>query len=518
MKPNIVIVMTDQQRMDLRAGCGYPLDTMPYLDSFARAGTDFRRAYTPNPVCLPARCSMFTGRYASCHKVRTNHNLRDICYSEDLIDVLRHAGYKTALCGKNHTYRKPEDFDFCERTGHLAGGGETNTTPDEIAFADFLKSTRHMEMHEPSPGGVEVQHPYRNVSSALRFLDETPREQPFFLWLSFAEPHNPYQVPVPYFDMFPPSSLPPLGSSAAECEKRGGTWLWERRCWEKVLGPDIDARIDRARSNYHGMLRLIDDQFRRFMEGLDQRGLRDNTLVIFLSDHGDFAGEYGLLRKGVELPEVLCHITMAAQGPDVGCGVLDDTHYVSLVDILPTVCDLIGEDIPFGCQGHSILPLLLGGSYPAHEYDTAYAEFGHGGLYWTEEDELTTAADRCLTDGKTFACISSWTSSGSIRMLRKGDWKIVMDMEGNGKLYRIASDPLELRDLWNDPDAAGKKTEMLVSLCAAILESEDPIPAPHNRYRTKTHPKGFRRDTSYRAPDPGVRAEGVEEALHRKGQ
>ena len=99
MKPNIVIVMTDQQRADLRRGCGYPIDTMPYLDSFAAGGRDFRCAYTPNPCCVPARVSMFTGRYPSCHNVRTNHNLRDVLYGEDLIDVLRRAGYHSLAGG-----------------------------------------------------------------------------------------------------------------------------------------------------------------------------------------------------------------------------------------------------------------------------------------------------------------------------------------------------------------------------------------------------------------------------------
>ena len=170
-KPNIIIVMSDQQRADLRKSCGYCLDTMPFLDAWAKGGCDFARGYTPNPTCMPARVSMFTGRYTQCHKVRTNHNAADAYYTEDLLDILKRAGYETALCGKNHSHREPEDFDFHETCGHLGYEGEKNNTPEEIAFADYLRSTKHMEMHEPSPGGVEVQHPYRNVSDALRFID-----------------------------------------------------------------------------------------------------------------------------------------------------------------------------------------------------------------------------------------------------------------------------------------------------------------------------------------------------------
>ena len=163
-RPNIIIVMTDQQRADLRKSCGYELDTMPFLDEWAQGGVDFECAYTPNPTCMPARVSMYTGRYSESHHVRTNHNMKDALYTRDLLDVLKENGYVTALCGKNHSHHEPEEFDFHETCGHLGYEGEINTTPEEVTFADFLKSTKHMEMHQPSPGGVEVQHPYRNVS------------------------------------------------------------------------------------------------------------------------------------------------------------------------------------------------------------------------------------------------------------------------------------------------------------------------------------------------------------------
>jgi len=514
MKPNIVIVMTDQHRADLRKGCGYPLDTMPFLDSFAKNGYDMRRAYTPNPCCKPARVSMFTGRYPSCHNVRTNHNINDVVYKEDMLSVFKRAGYRTALCGKNDSHVRWQRFDFCERNGHLGKKDTTGASEEQKALWDYLDATRHMEMHSPSPGGVELQHPYRNVSSAFKFLDENKDGKPFFMWLSFAEPHNPYQVPQPYFDMFPPEALPPISSGADKCKVKGKTWEWERKCWETVLGENTEERINRARSNYHGMLRLIDDQFKRFIEGLEERGLRENTVIVFLSDHGDFAGEYGLIRKGVSLPEVLCHITMAWQGPGMLKGVTDTEHCVNLVDILPTVCELTGESIPFGCQGRSLVDLLKGNKVPAGEFDVAYSEFGYGGLYWNEEDHLTTAADRCLTDGKTFACISSWTASGQMRMARKGNYKIIMDMMGNGELYDLSSDPFEVNDLWNDPEYASVKSDMLVTLCAAVLKAADPLPAPRNRYRAKAHPKGYWNDESYVAEDPGVPDEIIDQYVH----
>ncbi len=107
-------------------------------------------------------------------------------------------------------------------------------------------------------------------------------------------------------------------------------------CGRRWLGESVEERILRARSNYHGMLRLIDDQVKRLIEGLRERGLEENTIVIYVSDHGDFVGEYGLIRKGPDLPDVLTHIPMIFKGPDIVPQGRRGSCFVSLVDILPT--------------------------------------------------------------------------------------------------------------------------------------------------------------------------------------
>ena len=503
-KPNFIIVMTDQQQDSARKSRAFALDTMPFLDSFAAEGADFACAYTSNPTCMPARVSLFTGRYPSCHRVRTNHNMRDAYYTKDLLDVLREAGWRTALCGKNHSHHSPQDFDFCRRNGHLGNEGEVNSTPEEEAFAAFLRSTNHMETHIPSPGGLAVQHPYRNVSDALAFIDSCPEDQPFFAWVSFAEPHNPYQVPEGYFDLFPPSALPAPHAGKEALPGKGPSYEWLRGVWEKVLGPDIENRILRARSNYYGMLRLIDDQFRRLVEGIDARGLKENTYIIYLSDHGDYAGEYGLIRKGAGLPEVLTRIPLAIRGP--GIRHKRFCECVSIVDLFPTVCDILGVPIPFGVQGRSLLPLLKGEEVPEGEFDTAYCESGFSGLYWTEKDGLTLweegTCDRELT---RFDCLNTWTQCGQARMVRKGDWKLTCDMMGRAALFCLKEDPFEIRNRIDDPACLPVKADMLKEMAAAMMRAADPLPAPHRRYRVKIHPKGYWRDADYRCGDPGVR-------------
>ena len=515
-KPNIIIVMTDQQRADLRKACGYELDTMPFLDAWAKGGVDFARAYTPNPTCMPARVSMFTGRFSQSHQVRTNHNAMDALYTRDLLDVLKENGYATALCGKNHSHHAPEDFDFHETCGHLGNEGEINTTLEEIEFAKFLGRTEHMEVHYPSPGGVTVQHPYRNVSSALKFIDEVDGRQPFFAWVSFAEPHNPYQVPEPYFDLFPPESLPKNRAGAEALEGKGERFSWLRGVWEQVLGTEIEKRIQRARSNYHGMLRLIDDQFKRLIEGLKERGLEEETVVLFLSDHGDFVGEYGLIRKGPDLPDILCRIPFIWRGPGIAAQGRREQGFISIVDILPTLCEMIGAETPFGCQGKSILPLLTGNAVPEKEFDCAYAESGFGGLYWNEEDGLTLTEEGASNEMVTFDCLNTWTQCGQVRSLWKGDYHIQLDMMGTGLLYCVANDPRELYNLWDKEEFAAVKSQMLGELAAAMMRAQDPLPVPHFRYRTKVHPRGYWYQ-EYRMSDPGVgNMEGIGKRLGEK--
>ncbi len=505
MKPNIVIVMADQQRAGLRRSCSYDLDTMPFLDEWADGGVDFDLAYTPNPTCMPARVSMFTGRYPESHKVRTNHNAADALYTYDLLDVLKGLGYKTALCGKNHSHHPHDDFDFHETCGHLGYEGEPNDTPAEKEFADFLCATQHMETHTPSPGGIEVQHPYRNVSSALKFIDQTAGKDPFFAWISFAEPHNPYQVPEPYFDMFPPESLPPIETSLDDLAAKGARFPWLRGVWEQVMPGDLEKRILRVRSNYHGMLRLIDDQFKRLVTGLAERGLLDNTIVIYLADHGDFMGEYGLIRKGPDLPEVLTRIPMIFSGPGIRAQGKREDACVNIVDVLPTLCAILETGTPFGSQGRSLVPLLKGEAAPFREFDIAYAESGFSGLYWNDKDGLDLIAEGASHNTVTFDCLNTWTQCGQVRMARKGDWKIQVDMMGTGHLYDLKNDPLEVRDMWDDPGCLLVKADMLTELMAATLRASDPLPAPHNRYRTKVHPSGYWFQKDYVSQDPGVR-------------
>ena len=510
MKPNIVIVMVDQMRWDLRKAKGYPLDTMPFLDSLSSRGLEFDRAYTPNPTCMPARVSMLTGRVPSCHNVRTNHNAEDAVYTDDMIDVLKENGYLVGLCGKNHSHLRAEDMDWWEETSHLGAEPGAALTPDEAAFDSFMKTLNFCDSMTASPFTVKEQLPYRNVSSFFRFMDKALGEKkPFFSWVSIAEPHNPYQVPHPYFDMFPPESLPPL--AAGKEDIRDPKMAFLRRAWEKVYGSDLEARYQRDRSNYLGMLRLIDDQLRRLVEGIEERGAMNDTLVVFLSDHGEFVGDYGLIRKGAGVAELLAHIPMVMFGAGVEKKGHDEKDFVSIIDIFPTLCDLIGTEVPFGVQGRSLAPILSGRPYPEKDFETGYSESGFGGLYWDDEDDLDPVREGATKDWHQFDCLDTWSQAGQVRMIRKGDWKLVVDMMGSKALYDISRDPYELNDLSSDPAFKDVLAEMALEFAAEVLRKADNIPSCRARYRTKVHPRGYWFDDEFHVTaDPGVKYYPVE--------
>lgn len=503
-KPNIVLVMADQLRYDLRKSKGYPLDTMPFLDSLSGQGLEFDRAYTPNPTCMPARVSLFTGRYPSCHNVRTNHNAEDAVYTEDLTDVLHDEGYLLALCGKNHSHLSREDFDWWETNGHLGAESEQELTDAGKSFDAYLKTLHFCDSEKPSPFTVKEQLPYRNVSSFFRFADKAISEdRPFFAWVSFAEPHNPYQVPYPYYDMFTPDSLPEI---TTDLSGREAKYLFMDEMWSRVYSEDKKERILRDRSNYLGMLRLIDDQLKRLYEGLNERNLLDDTLVIFVSDHGEFIGEYGLIRKGCGVGEILSHVPMVMYGHGVERSGHEKDAFVSLIDIFPTICNLLGVHTPFGVQGKNLLPLMQGKPYPERDFRIAYSETGFGGMYWDDRDDLDPVTEGAATDGwKAFDCLNTWTQAGTERMIRKGDYEFIADMMGNYRLYDISSDPLETQDLSDNPDYFDILMDMSLELNAVMMRASDPIPSCKWRYRTKIHPDGYWFDESYHVKsDPGV--------------
>ncbi len=497
-KPNIVLIICDQFRADASQREGFALNTTPFLDSLAKTGTWFDKAYCAMPACVPSRTSMITGRFPSATRVNSNMNLQDAFFTKDVFDVVKSQGYKTALIGKNHTYLKPKDFDFWKDYNHLGSGDPK--TQKEKDFNKYLKSTNFYMHKDPAPFPPNLQMPAQIVKSAEGWVDEMSQQKsPFFLYVSIPEPHNPYQVSEPYYSMFPPESLPPVDAGIESLSKKGTPYELLQQILEMGYG-DYEKQIPRIRSNYYGMLRLIDDQIKDLVNHLKQKGVYDNTIFVFVADHGDYVGEYGLIKKGAGVAEALTNIPMIWHGPGITGNKLPHDAHVSNVDIMPTICDIVGADMPDGVQGRSLWPLLQGKTYPKDEFSSVEVQEGYGGIRYDNFEEYSPYDDDgTITRGKQQADeLNTWTQSGRLRMLRKGDWKLVYDMQGKGELYNLSKDPAAIQNLYDDEHYLAKKQELLEDLMVWELRTEDPLPLPHpNRARKY----GFKRDSlNYLAP------------------
>ncbi len=471
-RPNIVLIMTDQQRADFSRAEGYPLDPTPCVDALGRDGARFRHAYTPMPTCGPARCSLMTGRWPKATRVRENGALDRVTALTDLPRTLREQGYRILLSGKNHTYLTEDDFDWSSMYMHNGGGRPDRRTQRDAAFDTWLESLDHGVHPEATPFPLENQPPYRVVSDAIAGLEEADPSDPFFLWLSFAEPHNPYQVPEPYFSMFPEDEIPDRAVGPEAIDGKGGKWRRLRDLIEEKR-PGYDDAWRQYRAVYLGMIRLIDDQIRRFVEWLDREGRLDDTVLIVTSDHGDYAGDYSLQRKGVGLPEVLTRVPLVVRGPGIVASETMREEFVSLVDIFPTICDMLDLPIADGVQGRSLWPILAGEPFPAEEFRSIYAELGVGGIHYTENERPPL---HFPYEGASFDELNSVTQSGNLKKVRMGDWTLTMDSQGNGEMYDLAADPFELDNLYEDPELAAQQLALTTELLRWTIRTEDDLP------------------------------------------
>lgn len=484
------MIMTDQQRANFTADSGLACDTMPVLDRVARDGASFSHAYTSYPACVPARTSLLTGRFPTAHRVRQNSTAAHAYYSKDLLDVLRDSGYRLHFAGKPHMHREPADFDsYAGPYWHSSGPERCDA---DAAFDEWLEQLDHGVAKEPTPFPLERQLPYRIVSDAIEVLEQADAAEPLFLWVSFPEPHNPYQVPEPYFGLFAEDDVPERLAGPETLPALTKRYRWLRTLVENKR-PGYDDEWRRYRANYLGMLRLIDDQIERLLTALGGRA--DDTLIIFVSDHGDYVGEYGLQRKGAGMSDFLMRIPLVFSGGGVTAG-QRRSELVSMVDLLPTVCELVGADIPPGVQGRSLLPLLHGEDAPATEFESIYAEMGYGGQSYGEDEHPPL---HFPYEGKRFDELNSVTHSGGERMVRLGDHKLIMDDAGIGQLFDLLDDPAELHNRYDDPDLADVRDHLLGVMVRWMIRVADDLPV--GTYQAKTADHNWRWDVS---PSPAA--------------
>ncbi len=427
-RPNILLLLTDQQRYDA-AGCnGARVVRTPAIDGIARRGMRFTSAYTPIALCSPARGCLMTGLYAHNHGQLANMGNFNGVFNTQVLEkpafprLLRAAGYQTGYAGKWHLPKEGVTEAWGFDRWHTTGDWHRQLKAAGIEFDYGRDDVQRMEWGRGAPFcGRTVLPPERThdawvADRAVEMIGAFAKAKaPFMVCASFFGPHFPYAVPAPHDTMYDPARVERWDNFDETFETKPLIQQKESLRWNasQLTWTDWQNVI----AHYWGACTFIDDQIGRVLSALDQSGRAGATLVILATDHGDMLGCHRLFNKGFHGYEETHHIPLVVSGPPVSKPGSVCDEFVNLVDLMPTVLDAAGVAQPQKVDGRSMLP-LLGGRRPDDWPQEAFSEF-HG-----YESTLY-----------------------SMRMVRNRRWKYVYNPATEDELYDVVSDPGELRNL-----------------------------------------------------------------------
>jgi arylsulfatase A-like enzyme len=516
LAPNVLFVITDQQRADHTGFAGNPVVRTPHLDALAARGTVFERCYVANPICMPNRASIVTGRMPSVHTVVFND--RSLPWSANtFVRRLREAGYRTGLLGKSHfqagmsrnterpspggpaTYDPyPEGWDHFEDPGRYEEGPVE--LPDDFYGFDRVElcidhggvaSGHHLQWalaqggdRERLLGGNAPDGPARWRSKhwwqiyqpdlpeelystrfvterTIDFVTEATREgRPWFAWCSFPDPHHPLTPPGRWFerhaaeDMELPATFrdPLEGAPGFMHVLRGLAPSDDPERYVFPFGPDAD-QVREAIAATYGMIEMIDDGVGRILAAIEALESERDTVVVFTSDHGDMMGDHGLIMKLLYHYQGCVRVPLVIADPRRQPG--RTRSLASSVDLAQTVLELCGLESWIDMQGHSLVPLL----------DEPKASVRDAVLV---EEDFPLARRRGPIPHRARSVITD-------------DGRITRYSSGEGQLFDLATDPDEIRDLWRDPAAADRRAALFERLAVELMAADAmarPEPGP----------------------------------------
>jgi choline-sulfatase len=483
--PNVLVIMTDQQQAMSLGLYGNPDVRTPALERLAADGLLYRHAFTAHPLCVPSRAAFWTGRWPHSTGVRTNEI--PLPTSEvDWASLLLDRGYTAGLFGKNHVFRA-DQLDRSAAVWEAGHGGPVARGGTLVRSAPLPKNAMPQGWasgdHAPRYGTMTLSEPPEQSTTALladqciEFLGARADDrQPFLAWLSIPDPHEPYQASEPYASMYDPDAIqmPPWRPDEfADKPER-------QQVFHELFGfaEMPDRRFREVRAMYYGMVRQIDDHVGRVLDALRAGGLDRDTIVIFTSDHGDYAGEHRLLGKSNAFYDALTRVPMIVSWPGhLPAGMVRD-ELVSLVDVMPTVLGLLGIEVPAAVQGQAmpgVLPDDHLAARPARQ--AVFSEYGAGGPAATLADVAALSPE--ARSGSGWPLLRQREAHGHGKMVRTARWKYVHDVTGEvDELYDLESDPWELENLAARPEMASVLTEMRQHLLDWLLATEDAKPVP----------------------------------------
>lgn len=523
-RPNFLLFITDQHRAD-HLGCyGNEIVRTPNIDGIASNGTRFDRFYVANPICMPNRASLMTGRMPSLHGVRHNGiplSTEDVTF----VELLRAAGYRTGLVGKSHlqnfTGTPPmQKFQAAEgkaappeelrqaRRHHRSGRAYENENPrlwdgdpgHEVltpfyGFDHVRLATEHGDLcgghylrwlgeRHPDPKslrGAENALPDNRYQSpqawrtrvpedlyptsfirdmALDYLDAHARSSagsPFFLQVSFPDPHHPFTPPGRYWDMYDPDRIP-LPESFGKGETPILKWLHEALERGEAVRTSQDAFAVTEREAReiialtYGMITMIDDAVGAILDRLRRRGLADDTVVIFTADHGDYMGDHSIMLKMLQHYHGLIRVPFLWADPAAQERGRTSKSLAQTIDIPATILARAGVQPYHGIQGRD----LADARAPAPD-----------GLV-IEED-----ASRPMLGVKPPYRVRTYVTDR---------WRLTLHYDGGwAELYDLERDPHETRNLWDDRGHREVRAELTERMLKRMITLQDLAPLPTGR-------------------------------------
>lgn len=479
---NILFIMVDQMRADCLGCEGHPTVRTPNLDWLASRSVRFDHAYVQTAVCGPSRMCYLTGRYTHAHRSYWN-GIPLPADEVTLPEYTRSLGLRSALCGKVH--HTPDERGPAERI-RRHGGFEPWELQDSTGEG-WLRHLRSRGYSFPSgqpgvdvftvrrPDGVRVNGwrfeaaPYPTVIAdedsdtayltqrAMDFIDNAGGD-PWMLHLSYFKPHWPLVAPDPYHRMYPLDAVPAPVRTPSELAEHPllGPFRTERRS----VPLDEERTWRQLRATYYGLITQLDDYLGRLWDFLRQRGLFDNTMIVFTSDHGEYLGDHWLFEKEM-FYEQATRVPLMVFDPDQRADAARGrvvNEFVESIDIAPTIIDALGGTIPTRIQGESLLPWLRGDG-PAVWRDAAHGDWDFRG--YKAGVELGLDSTQCR----------AW-------MIRTEDVKYIYFNGLPDLLFDLRSDPQELANVANDPDYRELRVSCLERLLRWRQSYEDSALGP----------------------------------------
>lgn len=465
---NWVIFMPDEMRAESVSCYGHPLVQMPHYDRLAREGVRFDQCHVPHPVCSPARCGLFTGWYPHTAGHRTLWHLLQP-HEPNLFRYLRQAGYEIAWFGKNDVLA-PECFDVVDTYGSAGGrnDGGNPYAPNDDAFYSFL--------YAPFDGDPHQTRDMRNVQRGIEFLRNHDGSQPFVLYLPLSLPHPPYGPPEPWASMIAPEDLPPLRPADLPDKPDYMTLIRRYRRLDRLP----EAFMRRVQAAYLGMCSYVDWMLGHLLQALDETGHADDTAIIVTSDHGDWAGDYGLVEKWPSaLDDCITRVPLLVRVPGGAAGHVV-CEPVAWFDLMPTMLELSGIQATHTHFAQSLAPQLQGAPGDANR-----AVFCEGGYDTHEPHCFEGTTDLPYDIGHDPTAIyypkglqqqEHPESVCRAAMIRTMTHKLVRRPNGVSELYNLVNDPRELHNLYDDPDYAEQRASLESRLLDWYLHTADVVP------------------------------------------